>query len=163
MEEQDKIIVKSLQRLKLPVNENTVIESFTYEQMFELVLAYLKKFNDDLSGLKNYKKATQRYKSALKAIALLKKHGVSAEAAAIINPSANTTRNLFLEIIAKSKFNETDAIEATLTPFERIVQEKKLKQKSILKNFINTFFKYFIFLFFSIKGFYNSYAIQCFS
>ena len=86
MEEQDRIIIKSLQRLKLPVNENTTIESFTYEQMFELVLAYLKKFNDDLSGLKNYKKVTQRYKSVLKAIALLKKHEVRAEAAAIINP-----------------------------------------------------------------------------
>jgi hypothetical protein len=137
MEEQDQIIVKSLQRLKLPVTNSTAIETITYEQMMELLIAYLKKFADDLSVLKNYKKANQRYSNVLKIIGLLKKHEVWAEAAAIINPSPNTTRNLFLEIIAKSKFNDTEQIESTLTPFERIINEKKMRQKAILRNFTN--------------------------
>ena len=136
MEEQDQIIIKSLQRLNLPIPEATTIETFTYEQMMSLLMAYLKKFSSDLSGLKNYKKANQRYSNVLKIIAILKKHEVRAEAAAIINPSPNTTRNLFLEIIAKSKFNSTEELASTLTPFERIIAEKKMRQKAILRNFI---------------------------
>ena len=136
MEEQDQIIIKSLQSLKLKIDPNTQQSDFTFESMMSLIISYLTKLDEDTTSLTKQNKSNEKYRSAMKAINLLKKHGIKAEVPMILNPSPYDTRNFILDIISKSKFIKPADIEKTKNPEERIIDEIKQHKLAVCKNFI---------------------------
>ena len=104
--------------------------------MMNIIIELLNLYNDDIKVQKNFNKLNHRFKCSQRAINQLKKHDISVETPALINPSINTTRKFFLEIIAKTKLQEKEIEKKIKTPFERIVEERKAKRSKIMKNFM---------------------------
>ena len=136
MEAQDNIIIKSLQRLKLPIDSKANQEVMNFENMKNIIIGLLNLYEEDTKVQKNFNKPNQRFKCSQRAINQLKKHEISVETPALINPAVVTTRKFFLQIIAKTKLQEKEIEKKIKTPFERIIEERKAKQTKILKNFM---------------------------